>query len=271
MVITIDLYEYFHIEKTTEKGILHCYFHEDELERDCVLVIPGGAYSGCCFRENKPIVQRLYQEGFHAAYLEYTCDVTAKYPLSFTEGVMSVIYLRQQCAKRTISLSKLLVMGFSAGGHLAGHIANAGKRLSEISCLSEEEKTFWKVDGAVYAYPVVSAKEGLIHEGSFQNLLKEEFQTKREAVSLENWIDENSPPCFIFHCADDSVVPVGNSLLLAEKHIEKGIPCQLHIFPKGGHGVALPTEECWLKTEMGMVNQDLIIWWELFKKWEEKL
>jgi acetyl esterase/lipase len=267
MQFEIDLYQYFSLSKTVENGILHAYFHEDNTPRTSVLVIPGGAYEGLCFRENKPFAERLYKEGFNAFYLDYTCGEQASYPTPLQEGGMAVVFIREWLEKKN-GLQKLLIMGFSAGGHLVGHISNCKEEKYGFSFLSDRQKELWKVDGTIYGYPVVSTQKELIHEGSFRNLLKDRFDELLDKVSLENMIDENSPPAFLFHCEDDSVVPVQNSLVLAESYRKNKVACEMHLFPHGGHGVALPTEECWLKTEMHMVNPKLLIWWDLFKIWE---
>ena len=58
-------------------------------------------------------------------------------------------------------------------------------------------------------------------------------------ISLEDHVTPDTPPCFIWHCADDKTVPVQNSLMFAQALSAAGVPYEMHIFPKGGHGIAM--------------------------------
>ena len=265
--ITVDLYDYFQKTRNTEAGILHCFLHEDEgkIKRPALLVIPGGAYCEWCFRENLPMAKHFFEEGFNTFYIDYSCGEGAEFPAPLLECGMAVLYIRSNAASLNIT-DKLAAIGFSAGGHLTGLLGNGLDKFCHGE-FDASQRQLLNLDALIYCYPVVSTQKDLIHADSFKNLLKEKHEDYLQKVSLETLIRKTACPAFIFHCADDSVVPVGNSLALAKAYSENNIPFELHVFPKGGHGVAIPTRECWAEHEMPYVNEELIAWCELVLKW----
>ena len=95
-------------------------------------------------------------------------------------------------------------------------------------------------DFAVLCYPVISSDENFSHKGSFVNLLGDEATPELlKYYSGEKQIKENTPPVFLWHTADDGVVPSENSMEFAQALAENGIPCELHIYPSGRHGLGL--------------------------------
>lgn len=265
--ITVDLYSYFRRTKNTEAGVLHGFLHEEDgdIKHPALLVIPGGAYCELCFRENRPMAKHFFEEGFNTFYIDYSCGEGVAFPTALIECGMALLYIKSNAANLNLT-DKIAAIGFSAGGHLTGLLGNGIERFCRGE-FDKEQRQLLKLDALIYCYPVVSTRKYLIHSGSFENLLKEKRDRFLEQVSLETLIDKNACPAFIFHCADDKVVPVGNSLALAKAYSENSIPFELHVFPKGGHGVAIPTRECWTEYEMSFVNEELIIWCELVLKW----
>ena len=108
-------------------------------------------------------------------------------------------------------------------------------------------------------YPVITSDEKLGHLPSFKNLLGDEYE-KRNEFSLENRVDNDTCPCFVFHCAHDGLVPKENSLRFAAALWGNNIPCELHIFQEGGHGGGLRR-----------VNKYSRIWPTLAAEWIKRL
>jgi acetyl esterase/lipase len=130
-------------------------------------------------------------------------------------------------------------MGFSAGGHLAASMAN----LWDAAILSEAldcDSDALKVNGSILCYPVILSDPALTHEGSIANLIKHEDNPElREFLSMDKRIGEQTPPTFLWHCSDDGCVPVENSLYYMTELSKNHIPFESHIYPEGGHGLAL--------------------------------
>ena len=92
-------------------------------------------------------------------------------------------------------------------------------------------------------YPVASFGE-YTHLGSRQSLLREDWENDEIArwYSAEENVTDDTPPAFIWHTAEDGLVPVQNSLNLAKALADHGVPFELHVYPKGPHGIGLGSE-----------------------------
>ena len=104
------------------------------------------------------------------------------------------------------------------------------------------------------------------HRGSIENLLGEKHDALCDSVSLENCVTENAPPTFLWHTWEDGSVPVENSLLLATALRRKGIPCELHIWQRGGHGMSLGNDEVY---PMGgeNIHPECQCWIDMAARW----
>jgi acetyl esterase/lipase len=134
-------------------------------------------------------------------------------------------------------------MGFSAGGHLASTIAthfDAG----DPGSADPIERVSSRPDLAVLAYPVISMTDGITHQGSRRNLLGDNpTQALVAELSNEEHVTAQTPPTFLFHTANDAVVPVENSLLFASALRAAKVPFELHVFEQGPHGVGLAQDD----------------------------
>ena len=83
------------------------------------------------------------------------------------------------------------------------------------------------------------------HKESIVNLTgkKDEDSEEWRELSLEDQVDGNTPPTFLWHTLNDTIVPVENTLLYVSALRRHKIPFELHIFPEGDHGLSLCTEE----------------------------
>ena len=131
----------------------------------------------------------------------------------------------------------VVVMGFSAGGHLAGCAGTMWNKPEIYRSLKKKSAAF-RPDGMVLGYPVVSSGE-FAHRASFVNLLGDRYEELLETASLEKQVKKQSPPAFLWHTADDTSVPVEIPSLLEKALQAKKIPVETHIYPHGSHGQSL--------------------------------
>ena len=111
-------------------------------------------------------------------------------------------------------------------------------------------------DIAVLAYPVISMRDGITHQGSRRNLLGDNPTPELKAeLSNEEHVTAQTPPTFLFHTADDPVVPVENSLLFAVALRTAKVPFELHVFQHGPHGVGLAQGDPVLGVWPGLLQQ----------------
>ena len=131
---------------------------------------------------------------------------------------------------------KIVLTGFSAGGHLAAHYANA-YNCAEVREVFPNSK---RVNASLLSYPVITAKSPTAHVKSFYTLAGTTDLTEEHIArfSCENLVSHDTPPTFLWHTAADENVPVANSLLYAQALAKNGISFEMHIFPSGIHGLA---------------------------------
>jgi acetyl esterase/lipase len=164
--------------------------------------------------------------------------------------------VRARASELNIDPQRVGIMGFSAGGHLACTTAIQPDlhREPDDDLVGKQSA---RPDRVILGYPVVSFVTRY-HVGSAVNLIggTESTEEQRRRLSNELYVTRQSPPAFLFHTAEDPGVPVENSLMLAAAYAREGVPCELHSFEKGPHGVGLALNDPKLK-----------VWSELLINW----
>lgn len=207
--------------------------------RPCVLICPGGGYGIRAEHEGTPFAHLFGQLGMVSGVIHYRVKPNL-HPAPFADAARAVRLARANAEAWNIEPSRIAIMGFSAGGHLASTVA-----VQPELCKDPEDdlaaKFSARPDRLILGYPVVSAVSGS-HGGSFVNLLGEDGakdEKLRAQVSNELHVAKDAPPAFIFHTANDPVVPVQNSLNLARAYADAGVSCELHVYKDGPHGVGM--------------------------------
>ncbi len=216
---------------------------DKDRKRPAMLICPGGAYWYTSPREAEPVAIKFSAKGYQTFVLDYSCAPTgAEYPVAFKQALLAIKYIRDHAEEYHIDPDHIAIMGFSAGGHLAANVSTDymnEKLLSEIGCTVSEVRP----NASVLCYPVISSGE-FAHKGSVENLMgKKATEELRDYLSLEKRVSEMTPPTFIWHTFADESVPVENSLLYALSLKKHKVPCEMHIFPFGGHGLSLASPE----------------------------
>lgn len=217
------------------------YLIEDSKEinihkRPMVLICPGGGYEFLSDREAEVVAMQFLAMGYHAAVLRYSV-APARFPTAALELGSTLWQIREHAKEWLIDEDRIVVTGFSAGGHLAASYCMFWNREWMAERLGAETEKL-RPDGLILAYPVITSGE-YAHEDSFRNLLGEDYEAKKQEVSLENCVGEQVPRTFVWHTYEDGLVPVQNSLLLVNELTKHGIPVEFHLFERGGHGLSL--------------------------------
>lgn len=203
--------------------------------RPAMLILPGGGYGNVSPREAEPVAINFQRFGYNVFVLTYSTK-PHHYPTAIREvaGAMELIYAT--AGEWNTDISRVAIMGFSAGGHLACHYSNSYAS-PEVRQVFPDSKP---VQAAVLAYPVISGDPAHRHNGSFVNLSGHAVPTEEdiEKFSLQNLVTENTPPTFLWHTRTDNLVPVINSLLYAQALALKDVPFSLHVYPFGKHGLS---------------------------------
>lgn len=226
--------------------------------RPAVIICPGGGYHRLSAREGEPVALRFAGLGCAAFVLRYHVAPQARWPVPQQQLLASIAYVRDNWARYHADPHAVIVLGFSAGGHLAGSAGLMWNR-QELYRPLRRRPTVFRPDGAVLCYPVVTGGPSA-HRGSMENLLGERYDELLDTVSLEKRVTRQAPPFFIWHTADDTCVPVENALLLDEALRTKGVPSELHIYPHGSHGQSLADSTVFAPGQDWMISAPCAVW-----------
>lgn len=261
-------------EKSTDDAFLNAYLLDPisvamQRRRPAVIICPGGGYEHLSDREGEPVAMQFLSMGCHAFVLHYSLAPDV-FPYPQMELAYAVSLVRSHAAEWMIDPEKILVCGFSAGGHLAcslGAYWNQEFLYKPLELTPEDIRP----DGMILAYPVITSGP-FCHSGSFLNLLGSDSgnETLRRLVSLEYQVGAHTPRTFLWHTSTDNAVPVKNSYLLADALTEHGVNVEMHIYPTGCHGLSLANSEVSGEDGRFIVPQ-CQNWISLVKTWLEHL
>ena len=217
--------------------------------RGAVIVCPGGGYCNRAEHEGTPIAQEFVKAGMQAFVLQYRVS-PSRHPEPIRDAARAIRMVRARAQEWNILPDHIAILGFSAGGHLC---ASAGI-LADHACTREGDaldSISSRPDAMIPCYPVLSNDPAVAHMGSFQNLLGDKPAPELlRLLCLEEQVNSRTPPTFLWHTADDGAVPVENSLRLATALRKNKIPFELHVYPKGAHGLGLATGDKHIATWM---------------------
>lgn len=201
--------------------------------RGVVVVCPGGGYTIKAHHEGEPIARMLNAAGVAAYVLDYR--VTPCPPEAPLSDALRAIRL-----VRSLGYEKVGILGFSAGGHLCACAAthwdagepNAGDPVEACSS---------RPDAFAPCYPLISLVSFRAPNKGSQAMLDRLLSepTLRTRYSAELHVRPDTPPAFLWHTANDPVVPVAQSLTLARALAAAGVMHELHVFADGAHGLGL--------------------------------
>lgn len=205
-----------------------------------VIVAPGGGYAHLALdHEGLQVAQWLNAHGVAALVLRYRLGPAYHHPIELGDAQRAIRFARTHAAEWDVATNHIGMWGFSAGGHLAS-TAGTHYDSGNASAADAVDRPSSKPDFLVLAYPVISFDPAVQHAGSRKYLLGDSPDPALVTLlSNELQVNAQTPPTFLFHTADDPVVPVANSIRFFEALQKNKIPAELHIFRHGPHGVGL--------------------------------
>lgn len=235
--------------------------------KGAVIICPGGGYSFLSPREAAPVAKQFTAAGYMAFVLYYEVEKEILGDLPLRQLAKAVAYVRTHGADYSLTNKKIFVCGFSAGGHLAASLGihwNHAERFEKGCDLMQH-----RPDGMILAYPVISAGEKA-HRGSMERLAGTDLK-EQEYFSLENYVDADAVPTYLWGTASDETVPVENSLLLLERLAYYKVPVEYHLFPYGVHGLSIATKEVEEPGKDRMDDPHVARWVPLCVQWLDEI
>ncbi len=177
------------------------------LKRPAILILPGGGYQYCSDREADPVAMPYLKAGFQVFILRYSVNCHSAWPNPLNDYEQAMSLIRKNAEEWKVYEDKIAVLGFSAGGHLAGCAATMAKE---------------KPNAALLGYAVTKASDVALCEP--------------EGPDVNAAVDEHTCPCFVFAACNDQIVPISNSLAFLQALAQHGVTFESHIYAYGPHG-----------------------------------
>lgn len=206
-------------------------------KRKLILLCPGGGYEHTSDREAETMAIAFLSMGYHAAVLRYSV-YPSRYPTALLEVAKSVQLLREHSEMWNIDENGVILQGCSAGGHLAASYCLFWEMPLLSQTLGIHNVEILRPNGMLLCYPVITG-ETSGSKYSFEHLLGDEYDAMKQSVALQNHVNAEVPPTFIWHTYTDPCVPVEDSIVFVQALKRQGISTEFHMFAQGGHGLAL--------------------------------
>ena len=227
--------------------------------RAAVVVCPGGGYAHLAIDHEGYQVARWFNSiGVSAFVLRYRLGMRYHHPSQLQDVQRALRYVRGHSDEWDVDPQRIGVMGFSAGGHLA---STAGTHFDPGNPESPDplERLSSRPDFMILIYPVISLTTEYTHKGSRVHLLGENPDPALvELLSNEKQVTAETPPTFLIHADDDTVVPPQNSILFYLALKRAGVGAEMHIFRRGGHGFGLAPQDAILGAWPGLLRNWLL-------------
>ena len=207
-----------------------------------VVVFPGGAYAHLAGNlEGRQVADWFTTRGFHAFVLSYRLSSNGYLlPVPLLDARRAIQTVRARASDYHIDPNRIVVVGFSAGGHLA---ALAGTQFVAGKADAEDpiERVSSRPDYLVLGYPWIGAISSDTSHLSYCKIFNvmDRCEELRKAYSPDLYVTKETPPTFWYHTFNDRTVPVEQGLRFYDALVKAGVSAEAHIFANGPHGTGL--------------------------------
>ena len=207
-----------------------------------VVVLPGGSYAHLAANlEGRQVADWFTAHGFHAFILQYRLSSHGYLlPVPLLDARRAVQTVRARAADYHIDPNRIVIIGFSAGGHLAA-LASTQPVAGNPDAEDPIERVSSRPDFLVLGYPWIGAITTDTSHLSYCKLFNvmDRCDELRAAYSPDLFVTKDTPRTFWYHTFNDQTVPVEQGLRFYEALVKAGVPAEGHIFANGAHGTGL--------------------------------
>ena len=224
-----------------------------------VIVLPGGAYLGLAADlEGREVADWFAAHGFRAFILSYRLSSHGYLlPVPLLDARRAVQLVRARARDYQINPNRIVMIGFSAGGHLAALAGTQfipGKPDADDPLDRESSRPDYLVLGYAWLGAVSMDTSHLNYCKLFKVMDKCEALTAAYTPAL--FVTKDTPPTFMYHTFNDHTVPIEQALTFYDALVKAGVPSEMHVFANGSHGSGL-----------GKGDASLDHWPELLENW----
>lgn len=230
-----EVYKLSDIIKETKNGA-EIFYRPVKSPKGAVIICAGGGYVWLNPREEWPVAECYEKAGWQPFILRYSVGL-ANAPLLTTP--MKQLAWAMMKVREMLPDVFIAVCGFSAGGNVC---ACLGVHWNDAEIFNDASlQTKIRPDGMILSYPAVDT--AVIDDETLSAILVGDDKSKCEYFSAVEYVGNGTPPAFLWHTAEDEMVPASGSIRFAQRMIENNIPVELHLFPFGVHGLSIATPE----------------------------
>jgi acetyl esterase/lipase len=206
------------------------------------IILPGGGYAHLSGNlEGRQVADWFAVRGFRTFILSYRLSSNGYLlPVPLLDARRAIQTVRARAADYHIAPDRIVVIGFSAGGHLA---ALSGTQFVDGKPDADDpiDRVSSRPDYLVLGYPWIGA---ISSDTSHLSYCKEfnvmdQCEALRTAYSPDLFVTKQTPPTFIYHTFPDQTVPLEQAMRFYEALMKAGVDSELHVFDHGGHGSGL--------------------------------
>lgn len=224
-------------------------------KRPALIICPGGGYNHLSNREGEPVALRFAGLGYAVFLLHYSLEC---WPIPQRQLLAAIDHVRSNAERYHVRPDAVVPLGFSAGGHLAACSGTMWNKPEIYRPLKKKSPAF-RPDALVLCYPVITSGSHA-HRESFVKLLGDRYDELLDAVSIEKHVSRKTPPVFLWHTADDTTVPVENTLLMDKALEAKGVDHETRVYPHGSHGQSLADRTVFAPDAMHRLSVPCSVW-----------
>ena len=205
-----------------------------------VIVMPGGGYTHLAIeKEGGAEARWLNEHGVTALVLEYRLGPRYHFPSPMLDGARAVRYVRSHATELDVATDRIGLWGFSAGGHLAAYLATVHDN-GTADASDPIERVSDRPDFVIVSYGRFSMDETIPRKTNMEGLLGDHpTEAMLNKMSIVKLVTKDTPPCFIYSTTADQVVNPMNATALYDALKRAGVPVEMHIFERGGHGTGM--------------------------------